>query len=141
MVENPELVKAMDKLATDKSRQTKLKLAVELNRANYLVPVKMDKMNASDTNKDGVVNLEKDSGIEVVAMSDGKGNDYMPVFTDIKSFESWASDDMKTIVLPADKVWKFVLSKSQYYGVVVNPGAKALPLKKKAIQFLASRNE
>lgn len=141
IIKNPELVQAIDDLAKNSNRETKLRLMRELNEANYLVPVLSEDVDKSEADEKGVINLKKDSDIRVLSMKDGKGNEYMPVFTDIKSAEEWSSEkQFNTIAMPAHRVWNFVLAKEQYDGVVVNPGVKALPLKKETIKFLRSQN-
>lgn len=140
IVKNPELVKAIDDLARNSTRETKLKLMTELNEANYLVPVVSDEIDGSRADEKGVIRLSKDSDIMVLSMTDGKGNQFMPVFTDLKSADKWSTDkDFKTIAMPADKVWTFALSKDYYEGVVVNPGVKAVPLSKDMIRVLQNR--
>lgn len=142
IINNPELVKAIDDLARKNNRENKLKLMNELNEANYLVPVIADKIEESGKNSKGVINLDKDSDIKVLSMTDGKGSEYMPVFTDMESVDKWSADkEFKTIAMPAEKVWTFVLSKEYYDGVVVNPGIKALPLKKESVKFLKDQNK
>lgn len=142
LVKNPELLKAMDKLATDDSKAAKMNLMSELNKANYLVPVLSEELNKNSADDKGMISLNKNSDIKVLSMSDGRGNQFMPVFTDIGSAEKWSTDkEFKTIAMPAEKVWKFVLSKNEYDGVVVNPGKKALPLKKDAIRYLNSKSK
>lgn len=142
LVKNPELLKAMDKLATDDSRETKMNLMSELNKANYLVPVISEDLDKSKADNKGMINLNENSDIRVLSMTDGRGNQFMPVFTDMSSAEKWPTDKkFKTIAMPADKVWTFVLSKNEYDGIVVNPGKKALPLKKDAIRYLNSKSK
>jgi len=140
IVKNPELVKAIDDLARNSTRETKLRLMTELNEANYLVPVVSDDIDGSKADEKGVIRLSKDNDIMVLSMTDGNGKQFMPVFTDMKSADKWSTDkDFKTIAMPADKVWSFALSKDYYEGVVVNPGVKAVPLSKEMVKVLQNR--
>lgn len=116
-VENPGLISALNALKQNDTDENRKRLKFELNKAVYLIPV------AADPKSQNPQEFKKDDLIMVLLVKDKKGNQYVPLFTDLKSIDKWTSRPVNTLAMPARTAWKFVLSKSSYNGAVINPGS------------------
>lgn len=140
-VENPALVAAIDRLASEQSEAAKNNLLAELNKAVYLVAIFTDEMHTTEPDEHGQVTVKKDSLIKVLNTSDEAGNTYLPLFTDWKAIGQYIDKPVNTLVMPAADAWSWVLNMGEYHGAVINPARNALPLSKAQIQFLLEQIE
>ena len=140
-VENPALVAAIDRLASDYSVAAKDNVLAELNRAVYLVAIFTDEMHTTEPDEKGQVTIQKDSLIKVLNTSDEAGNTYLPLFTDWQAIGLYIDKPVNTLVMPASDAWSWVMNMGEYHGAVINPARNALPLSKAQIQFLLEQIE
>lgn len=140
-VENPSLVAALKRMATDSSPSSQENLLRELNNAVYLMAIFSDELYTAEPDAQGRTVVEKDSKIKVIGTSDSEGNPYLPLFTDWGAIQKYIKEPVNTLVLPAADAWSWALNMGQYHGVVINPAENALPLSRKQIEFLQRKIE
>jgi len=135
-VENPALITAMQRVATDGSNAAKDQLIFELQRANYLAAMFDDGLKKSPSSMVGETTIQKGSTFGV--LSAGKdGKNYLVLFTDWKALQLYTNKKVSGWVLPSKDAWAFVLEDKTYDGVVINPAHNALPLERPMLEFLA----
>jgi len=136
-VENPALVQAMERVASDGSDQAKDALLTELRRANFLAAILTDEMKTTST-EPGLTTIEKGSRIKFLAA--GKDSkQYLPLFSDWQAIRAYTDLNVSALVLPAVDAWSFALQGDTYQGVVINPAHNALPLERPMLQFLSTQ--
>lgn len=135
-VENPALVTAIQRVATDGSNTAKDQLLFELQRANYLAAMLDVGLKKSPSSKVGETTIQKGSTFGV--LSAGKaGKNYLVLFTDWKALQLYTNQKVSGWVLPSKDAWAFALQGKTYDGVVINPAHNALPLERPMLEFLA----
>lgn len=139
-ISNPDLVAAIEHLKIDESDTAKDALLAPLNKAHFLVVMLDDKTkteknnNSSPTNKNG-------SLIKLLYTSDGQGNMYLPVFTDLNTLRKYTNKPVNTLVFPSQYAWHWALTMGDYHGIVINPGVEdTLSLNKSQIEYLMDQS-
>ena len=136
-VENPRLVAALGAFEKNQGDDTRRTLWKELKSAVYLIPVRVDKLATTPSDKSGKMTVTEDSPISFFVSADKAGNPFLPIFTDWQEIAKFTKEPVNTIVMPADDLWGFVLNQKSFHGAVLNPGdKKALPLDRTMIQSL-----
>lgn len=141
-VENPALVDAIERMASDNSDAAKDAVLAEIQRATYLLAVVADETMIEPGEEDGEGTIAKGKEIEfVIAESDGL--QFLPLFTDWKAIADYTGEmAVDGMVMSADEAWKFALQEDAAYdGAVINPGGNALPLGRPMLEFLRSRSQ
>jgi hypothetical protein len=133
-VENPSLVRAMNRVAAENTAAAKDLLLLELQRANYLAAMLPDGEKALGT-KPGLTVLKKGTRFGVLSAGKG-GKNYLVLFSDWKALKGYTKLEVTGWVLPARDAWSFALQGSTYDGVVINPAHNALPLERPMLEFL-----
>ena len=139
-IENPNLVAAIKRLSTDDSKESKDKLAFELNKAQYLAMVILNDNKLSDPKYEDKVYIKTDGDIKLEIEADANNNKYLKLYTDydaIKMCRNSFSD--KTIVLQATEVWDILLKREDSIGAIVNPCYDSIPLRKDQVKHLYSK--
>lgn len=132
-VENPELVAAIDRLATNPSEENKEALMVQLRQATYLAAALMDELRLTADPAGDTATVEEGSSLKFFAdKRDGKT--YLILFTDWRSLRAYIKDEVTGYVLPAAVAWDFVLQ--GFDAAVINPAHNALPLNRGLIEYL-----
>ena len=135
-VENPSLVLVLETLLKNPDDVTREKLDPELNRANYLVPIKNSELHTSPPDKNGRSVTTEKSKFNIVVISSPEGKPFIPLFTDWNAIKKWSDQNVQTLVLPAKEAWNFVLNRTEIEGAVINPGYVSLPLDRKYLESL-----
>ncbi len=135
-VNNPALVNAMERVATEGSNEAKDELLLQLQKANYLAAMFADGLKVSPSTEEGHETVEKGSTFGVLtAGKDGKS--YLVLFTDWQALYAYTDKEVSGWVLPSKEAWSFSLQGDVYDGVVINPAHNALPLERSMLEYLS----
>jgi hypothetical protein len=135
-IQNPGLVKALERLAETDTDEARRSLIAELNAAHYLVPVFMDEAKLS-SNSPGEATVRQGSIIKVLHCEDDQGQVWLGLFTDWDQIRAWTDAAVDTLVMPAKDAWEFA-SPEQYVGAVLNPANHGLPIDQDRLGYLRS---
>ena len=136
-VENPELVAALDAYTRNPSPGARTALTAQLNKGIYLLPILTDQAKITRSESDpGQATFEEDSLIKILTATDADGNAILPLFTDWPSIRSWTTQNVSTLVLPAQDAWGFATRGEGYSGAVINPGGHNLVLKRSELESM-----
>ena len=137
-VENPSLVRAMNRLAVENSDAAKDSLLAELQLAHFLAAMLPGDNGKFPDSSPGLTQLKK--GTRFGVLSAGKdGKNYLVLFSDWNALRAYTNLEVKGWVLPAQDAWSFALQGHTYDGVVLNPAHNALPLERPMLEFLSRR--
>ena len=142
-VDNSELSAALQEFASHRDARTEQELARQLRRAVFLVPILADEMRIGSGTEPGSQVIEQGSRIKILSCADSAGAQHLPLFTDWAAIRAWTDHQVSTLALPAAQAWDTVLSRAEYAGAVVNPGAggHTLPLTRETITHLRGQAE
>jgi hypothetical protein len=132
-IENPDLVRALARLATDTSDAAKDEVVAQLQRATFLVAILGDE---TEIPEDGQVVFQKGSRIQILTAESDDGSTFLPLFTDWRAIRDYVDDPVNGMVMPAKNAWAFALHDKLYEGVVINPVGDTLPLGRPMVEFL-----
>lgn len=138
-VENPALLKAIQRVASEGTDDSKDQLLIELQKANYIAAMVDDDLKTSPTNETGQITIQKGSTFGVLS-AEKDGANYLVLFTDWQALRAYTENKVSGWILPANHAWSFALQGETYDGVVINPAHNALPLGRPMLEFLV-RNE
>ncbi len=124
-ITNPQILAAVERIATDRSEEAQSELTLALQRGLYLVPV----FKQADAES-------ADESVNVLVCTDDKGQEYLPLFTDEAALKTWTQEPVSAMVLTAPEAWEFILTQPECAGAVINPGSKALPLNREMVAIL-----
>ncbi len=120
-VENPALVQALGVREVGRPVDQQASLVRELNRAVYLLPVPAEGAPATT---------------RVIMYRDGRGGDWVPLFTDWQQMRAWTQRPVQPLVLPAGAAWDFALRDESAAGAVIDPAAYRLSLDRETLERL-----
>ena len=126
-IENPELVAAIQKFASNGTEDSQYDLTLQLQRGLYLVPVYADDAHAAPA---------EEGSLQVLVCTDEEDAEFLPLFTDEAVLKAWTKEKVSAMVLTAPEAWEFILSQPECSGAVVNPGDAGLPLSREMITLL-----
>ena len=126
-VENPELLAAIRKIASDQSAEAQQELTMALQRGLYLVPVFTGRIDTDPAD---------DEALQVLVCTDQNDAEFLPLFTDEDSLKAWTSEEVSAMVLTAPEAWDLILTQPECAGGVINPGQAALPLNREMVTLL-----
>lgn len=88
-ITNPLLVKAIDEMKKERSRQTEFAFVNALKPARFLVPATIKTVQQAAANTDGTVELKEQPQISFMLFNNQEGKKYFPLFTDIAEYQKW----------------------------------------------------
>jgi hypothetical protein len=133
-VENPALVRALERAAREKSNAAKDALLVEVRKATYLAAILSDELKTTPSKTPGNVTIEAGSLIKFIGY-EKDGKNYLPLFTDWSAVRAYTKSDVNAFILRAPDAWSFVLN-GKFAGVVINPSGSAFILDRSMIESL-----
>jgi hypothetical protein len=96
-IENFQLLEKLERLKTNNDSQSEYEFFEELMASKLLSPVTEDSLMGV---RGGEAVLEKGEKIKFIYLSDEKGNNYIPAFTDWNEFKKWNdSTSIKALIL------------------------------------------
>ncbi len=134
-IENPALVRAIDRVAKENSDAVRNQLQRELQHANYLAAVLQDGDKSAGL-KAGKTTLKKGTRLNVLTAQKA-GKHYLVLFTDWQALKAYTTLEVTGWVLPARDAWSFALKDAAFDGVVINPAHNALPLDRPMLESLS----
>jgi hypothetical protein len=134
-IENPDLVRALERLAADTSDAAKDEVVAQLQRATFLMVILKDELETPEENQGPVV-FDKGSRIQILTAESDDGNVFLPLFTDWQAIRDYTEDPVNGLIMPAKDAWAFALHDEIYEGVVINPAGEPLPLGRPMVEFL-----
>jgi hypothetical protein len=138
-VENPALVRAMSRVASDGSNAAKDALLLEIQRANYLAAMFTNEMK-STVQGPGMMRIEKGSRIGLLS-AEKDGKQFLVLFSDWEALRAYTTLSVSGMILPARDAWAFALQGDTYQGIVINPAHNALPLERPMLEYLRANVE
>jgi len=126
-IENPDVLAAIQTIATDRSEAAQTTLTLALQRGLYLIPTFTGRLDTEPTD---------DEAVQVLVCTDETDAEYLPLFTDEAALKAWTQEAVSAMVLTAPEAWNFILSQPECAGGVINPGASALPLNREMVAVL-----
>ncbi|GEM_PF-93491 len=126
-IENPQILEAIERIATDRSEDAQREMTLALQRGLYLVPVFSGRLDTEPTD---------DQAIQVLVCTDENNDEYLPLFTDENALKAWTQENVSAMVLTAPEAWDFILTQPECAGGVLNPGSSALPLNRDMVGIL-----
>ncbi len=138
-VKNPELLKVMQELAEDSSKQTQF--VNELHQAKFLCPVQMDIGN-SQPDRNGEITLGTGTKISILSLQNSEGEHFLMAFTDWMELGKWKQNkNQQTLILTYEEYQYLVLQEdSVYVGVAINPYGDNLVLNRESILTLSKQD-
>jgi hypothetical protein len=133
-IENPVLEAAMLLHRYEPSEKTANDVGKALLSATFLLPVKSEGLQLSETGDTTVVGTGSNIQFMHATTTDGKA--YLPVFTSRSELERWAGAGTYALIQKAPKVWERAMQGSEPMNVVINPASMPWPLEPKDIQQL-----
>lgn len=135
-VENPALVRALERAAREKSSAAKEALRVELQKAVYLAAILSDEIKTTPGKTPGSVVINEGSVIKFIGY-EKTGKNYLPLFSDWNAITAYTKQNVNAFVLRAPDAWTFAL-KGTFDGIVINPAGSAFILDRPALESLHS---
>ena len=132
-VENPSLVASIDVHHKQQSTESAAALIQELRSAHFLAPMDPTELGLHE----GLT--QDESKLAVALMTTDDGSVLLPLFTDLEHFSKNAPE-MSGLVLEAMDAYAFAIS-SEFDGVVINPGGKALPVNSDMLAHILAGDE
>lgn len=111
----------MERHQIDHSNETAEELFSELKKANLLVAAIMEKP-INEAKRSGFI-IEKGEKIGFVEVVDDDNKRLLALFTDHPSLQRFTAQANATFVMSTKQAMSFVLEKSFYDGLVINPGS------------------
>ncbi|HKA31883.1 MAG TPA: SseB family protein [Candidatus Binatia bacterium] len=133
-VENPALVRALERASHEKSTAAKEAVLGEVRKATYLAAILSDELKTSPGKTPGSVMIEAGSLIKFIGY-EKDGKNYLPLFTDWYAMRAYTKQDVNAFILRAPDAWSFVLN-GNFAGVVINPAGSAFTLERPMIESL-----
>ena len=96
------------------------KLGSHLNAINYLIGFFPDNNMDIDTKQ---FTFHKNTNLNLLICSTSNREVYLPCFTTASELTTWCKEPINTLSVPAVWLWKFVLSQSNFDGIVINPSS------------------
>ena len=121
-VENPRLKQAIEAVKKDPSAENSSKFLNEIVRAEFIIPVLMDRPAEFDKTA-GEIILEKDTQISFELIKTETGKQYYPLFTDEKKKKKCGvKRDQQNLIVNFDDMAAMILQpQNQVEGFTVNP--------------------
>lgn len=121
-VENPRLKQAIEAVKKDPSAENSSKFLNEIVRAEFIIPVLMDRPAEFDKTA-GEIILEKDTQISFELIKTENGKLYYPLFTDGAELEKCGvKRDQQNLIVNFDDMAAMILQpQNQVEGFTVNP--------------------
>lgn len=109
-------------------------LTTELKRANFLVLVETNGLDASKSTESEKVLFKKGSTIKFLNTFDENNNSFIPLFTDWNEIDLWIESRENIVgwIMSATEAFNFVL-KGKNYGLVINPCSDRWAMNKEQI--------
>lgn len=126
-IENPQILAAAERLATDRSEAAQQQMTLALQRGLFLVPVFSGRLDTEPAD---------DESLQVLVCTDENNDEFLPLFTDEGALKSWTAEKVSAMVLTAPEAWEFILSQPECAGGVINPGGASLPLNREMVGLL-----
>lgn len=96
------------------------KLGSYLNTINYLIGFFPSDNSAENSTQ---ITISKYDDLHLLICSTKEREVYLPAFTTTTELQNWCTESINTISVPAEWLWKFVLSQNNFAGIVINPGS------------------
>ena len=121
-VENPRLKQAIEAVKKDPSAENSSKFLNEIVRAEFIIPVSMDRPAEFDKTA-GEIILEKDTQISFELIKTESGKLYYPLFTDGAELEKCGvKRDQQNLIVNFDDMAAMILQpQNQVEGFTVDP--------------------
>ncbi len=154
-LENESLVATMNALRENENHETQNKFLQEAVKAKYFAPVDIINEDGSLLQGTGKMEIPQNSKFNFKLVTNQKGEQYFPLFTDIDEFQKWnKSEQIRAIVVVFPQMANLVDKKSESVkGFVLNPMSQNLVFtkelldnilehaKKKQAEMLAAQGE
>lgn len=126
-LKNEELVAAMEAIKKEENKETQSAFVTAALKGRYFTPV--DVLNADGTplSGNGKIEIPKDAKFNFKLIANAKGEQFFPLFTDIKEFHKWSkAEKINTIVVVFPQMADLVSKKPEIRGLVINPMSQNL---------------
>lgn len=122
-LKNEELVAAMNAVRENENKETQQAFLNAAIKAQYFSPVDILKADGTPLEGNGKMEIPKDSKFNFRLLTNAKGEQYFPLFTDIGEFQKWNKDEkIKTIVVAFPQMADLVSKQPEKInGFVLNP--------------------
>ncbi len=121
-LKNKELVKNMDALRKEENKETQTAFVTSAIKAKYFCPVDVLDAEGTPLEGNGKMEIPKDAKFNFKLVTNSKGEQFFPLFTDIKEFQKWnKSEKIKAIVVVFPQMADLVSKKPETCGFVINP--------------------
>ncbi len=121
-LKNEELVAAMDAIRKAENNQTQGAFVSAAVKAKYFCPVDVLNSDGTPLEGNGKMEIPKDAKFNFKLITNSKGEQFFPLFTDIKEFQKWnKSEQIKSIVVVFPQMADLVSKKPEIKGFVINP--------------------
>ncbi len=122
-LKNEALVAAMNAIKEKETKETQGAFIAEAMKAKYFAPVDIIKADGTLLEGDGKMEIPKDAKFNFKLITNSKGEQYFPLFTDIKEYQKWNKDGkVKTIVVVFPQMASLVSKQpDKVNGFVINP--------------------
>lgn len=117
---NDTFYELFDTYAFQPTEENQDKLGHYLNTINYLIGFFPN--DNSDKNS-AQITINKYDDLHLLICSTKEREVYLPAFTNTTELQNWCKESINTISVPAEWLWKFVLSQNNFTGIVINPGS------------------
>ncbi|MBQ8612750.1 MAG: enhanced serine sensitivity protein SseB C-terminal domain-containing protein [Ruminiclostridium sp.] len=122
-LENEALVAAMNAIRESETPETQSAFVQEAVKAKYFAPVDVLDENGTPLEGTGKMEIPKNAKFNFKLVTNNKGEQYFPLFTDINEFQKWnKSEQIKAIVVVFPQMASLVSKKADVTnGFVINP--------------------
>ncbi len=127
-LENEALVAAMNAIRESETPETQSAFVQEAVKAKYFAPVDVLDENGTPLVGTGKMEIPKNAKFNFKLVTNNKGEQYFPLFTDIDEFQKWnKSEQIKAIVVVFPQMASLVSKKADVTnGFVINPMSQNL---------------
>lgn len=126
-LKNEELVAAMEAIKQNENKETQTAFVSAAVKSRYFSPVDVINADGTPLAGNGKMEIPKDAKFNFKLVTNSKGEQFFPVFTDITEFQKWNKNEkINTIVVVFPQMADLVSKKPETQGIVINPMSQNL---------------
>lgn len=126
-LKNEELVAAMNAIKQNENKETQTAFVTTAVKSKYFTPVDVINADGTPLTGNGKMEIPKDAKFNFKLVTNSKGEQYFPLFTDISEFQKWNKNEkINTIVVVFPQMADLVSKKPEVSGFVINPMSQNL---------------
>jgi len=116
------------------SEEKQVILATHLNNINYLIAFIAEDIDTA--NNLNTITIHSSDDLNLLISTTDEREVYLPVFTDSTELTRFTTQPVFTLTVPAEWLWKFILSQKNFTGIVLNPGSIGWDMSLEHVQSL-----